>query len=56
VRGDEKLDIKLDLEPGKYTAGAGRGSDGVRHSFTVPEKVQKSHGLAAILRTALGDV
>lgn len=55
VRGDEKLDIKLDLEPGKYTAGAGRGSDGVRHSFTVPEKVQKSHGgLAALLHAALG--
>lgn len=54
VRGDEKLNIKVDLEPGTYTAGAGKGKDGVRHTFTVPSSpIKKSNGFGAFIRSAL---
>lgn len=38
VRGDERFDEELDLSPGRYVLGVGRGSDGVRHEFQVMEE------------------
>ena len=37
VRGDEYFDMEVDLAPGEYVLGTGRGRDAIRVRFVVRE-------------------